>query len=113
MLEDLISTQKTEKKGYIIDTTIVADENISRAYIKKVAKYWTLQEVVRREREMKYVRIIPVVITINGFIHKKSVAELKKELGVKLKYEEIIKNLLIKEMKDLMYYVTNENPTYN
>ena len=61
---------------------------------------------------MKYVRIIPVVITINGFIHKKTVAELKKELGVKLKYEEIIKNLLIKEMKDLMYYVTNENPTY-
>ncbi len=86
---------------------IVADGNINRAYIKKVSKYWTLQERVRRERNLKFVRIIPVIITINGFIHKKSIAELK-QLNVNLSYPIIIKNLLIQEIKHIMYYVTNE-----
>ena len=63
-------------------------------------------------RDMTYVRTIPVVFTINGFVHKKSIAELKKELQLKLDYAAIIKNTLIKEMKDLMYYVVNENPLY-
>jgi len=109
---DIYLENRKEKKAYILDVTIVADENISRAYIKKVAKYWRLQEKVRSERELTYVRIIPIVFTINGFIHKKSTIELKKALGLKIKYEELIKNTLINEMKDLMYYITNENPTY-
>ena len=109
---DIYLENRTEKKAYIIDVTIMTEDKISRAYIKKVTKYWALQEKVRRERDMRYVRIIPVVFTINGFVHKKSITELKKELQLKIDYAAIIKNTLIKEMKDLMYYVANENPLY-
>ena len=56
---------------------------------------------------MRFVRVIPVVFTISGFIHKKSAKELK-ELGLKIDYPTIIKNMLVQEMKDVMYYVTNE-----
>ena len=107
---DIYIEDRDRRKAYTIDVTIVTEENISRAYIKKISKYWTLQEKVRSEREMSYVRSIPVVFTINGFVHKKSILELKKELQLKIDYAAIIKDTLTSEMKDLMYYVTNENP---
>ena len=61
---------------------------------------------------MRYVRIIPVVFTINGFVLNKSLTELKKELQLKFDSATIIKNSLISELKDLMYYIANENPLY-
>ena len=104
---DIYLEDRGKKKGYIIDVTIVCDSKIREAYIRKVGKYYRLQERIRRDRNMRFVRIIPVVFTISGFIHKKSAKELK-ELGLKIDYPIIIKNMLVQEMKEVMYYVTNE-----
>ena len=65
--------------------------------------------MILKDKELKYVRVIPIILTINGFVHKKSLYELKNELKINIKFDIIIKNVLVKEMKDLMYYTTNEN----
>ncbi|MBQ9790229.1 MAG: hypothetical protein IJW24_01380 [Clostridia bacterium] len=53
----------------IIDVTIVSDQNIRKAYFKKVNKYKQLQETVRKYLKVKDVQIIPIVLTINGLIN--------------------------------------------
>ena len=106
---DIYVQNRRERKAYIIDITIVKDEKISKVYINKVNKYGTLLNMILKDKELKYVRIIPIILTINGFVHKKSLYELKNELKIIIKFDIIFKNVLVKEMKDLMYYTTNEN----
>ena len=74
---DIYLEVRGKKKGYLIDVTIVCDSKFREAYIRKVGNYYRLHERVRRDRDMRFVRVIPLVFTISGFIHKKSVKELK------------------------------------
>lgn len=106
---DIYIEDRGKRKGYIIDVTIVKEERIKKAYIDKINKYRRLQEKLRRERDLKFVFVIPVVLTINGFIHKRSVDVLNNELKLKINFDEIIKNTLVNEMKDLMSYISGEN----
>ena len=60
------------------------------------------------KRWIKKVKIIPVIITINGFIYKRSMEELK-ELELEIDFTKTIRTLGIKQMKDLIFYLLNEN----
>ena len=46
-------------------------------YIHKINKYKNLQEKLRINRELIYVEIIPVILSINGLIHKETVIRIK------------------------------------
>ncbi len=90
---DIYVQNRRERKAYIIDITIVKDEKISKVYINKVNKYGTLLNMILKDKELKYVRIIPIILTINGFVHKKSLYELKNELKINIKFDIIFKNV--------------------
>ena len=67
---DIYYQNVKEKKGYIIDVAICQDRNIELNYIYKINKYKELQEKLIQSRELTYIEIIPVILTINGLIHK-------------------------------------------
>ncbi|BFU26129.1 hypothetical protein, conserved [Entamoeba histolytica] len=62
--------------------------------------------------KIKDVRIIPVVISINRLINKES-NKLIKELKIDIDIEKEIKDLVIKNMIDVMEYCFNHNQTYS
>ncbi|BFU24574.1 hypothetical protein, conserved [Entamoeba histolytica] len=99
-----------EKKGYIIDVVICQDNNLELNYIHKINKYKELQEKLRNNREIIYVEIIPVILSINGLIHKESVRRLKT-LKLQLDFSKILQTIIIKNMKDLMFYTGNSGST--
>ncbi|BFU19944.1 hypothetical protein, conserved [Entamoeba histolytica] len=99
-----------EKKGYIIDVVICQDNNLELNYIHKINKYKELQEKLRNNREIIYVEIIPVILSINGLIHKESVRRVKA-LKLQLNFSKILRTIIIKNMKDLMFYTFNSGST--
>ena len=92
-----------EEKAYIINVTIVTEWQPKHMH----NKYKPLQELIRDKR-IKQIKIIPVVITINGFIYKKSLDELRK-LELKIDFTKIIRTLTIRQMKEVMFYLFNED----
>ena len=90
----------------------MTEEKVSTTYFKKVTIYCSLQEKVWLERLMFYVWILPVVFTFNGFVHMKSMVDLKNKLLLILDYVAFIKNTLLKVLKDFIYYVLNKNSLY-
>ncbi len=108
---DIYIENTGQRKGYIIDVTIVKDEKLETAYYNKLKKYRNLHEHLRNDRNLNLIITIPVVITIDGFIHCKSVNLLNDELKLKFEFDKILKNTLINEMKDLLYYITGESPS--
>ncbi|BFU22537.1 hypothetical protein, conserved [Entamoeba histolytica] len=89
---------------------ICQDNNLELNYIHKINKYKELQEKIRNNREIKYVEIIPVILSINGLIHKESAKRLKS-LKLQLDFSTIIQTIIIKNMKDLMFYTFNSDST--
>ncbi|BFU25060.1 hypothetical protein, conserved [Entamoeba histolytica] len=92
--------------------TIVADHNINGAYWKKRNMYKELKNRLMKIEKLKDVKIIPVVISINGLINKES-NKLIKELKIEINIEKEIKNLVIKNMMDVMKYCGDHNQTYS
>ncbi|BFU23193.1 hypothetical protein, conserved [Entamoeba histolytica] len=92
--------------------TIVADHNINGAYWKKRNKYKELKNRLMKIEKLKDVKIIPVVISINGLVNKES-NKLIKELKIEIDIEKEVKNLVIKNMMDVMEYCFNHNQTYS
>ncbi|BFU22483.1 hypothetical protein, conserved [Entamoeba histolytica] len=99
-----------EKKGYIIDVAICQDNNLELNYIHKINKYKELQEKIRNNRELICVEIIPVILSINGLIHKESARRLKT-LKLQLDFAKILRTIIIKNMKDLIFYTGNSGST--
>ncbi|BFU18675.1 hypothetical protein, conserved [Entamoeba histolytica] len=99
-----------EKKGYIIDVAICQDNNLELNYIHKINKYKDLQEKLRNNKEIIYVEIIPVILSINGLIHKESIRRLKS-LKLQLYFSKVLQTIIIKNMKDLMFYTGNSDST--
>ncbi|BFU25623.1 hypothetical protein, conserved [Entamoeba histolytica] len=92
--------------------TIVADHNINGEYWKKRNKYNELKNILMKIEKLKDVKIIPVVISINGLINKES-NKLIKELKIEIDIEKEVKNLIIKNMMNVMEYCFNHNQTYS
>ncbi|BFU19533.1 hypothetical protein, conserved [Entamoeba histolytica] len=109
---DIYVIDKKNKTGLLFDMTIVADHNINGAYWKKRNMYKELKNRLMKIEKLKDVRIIPVVISINGLINKES-NRLIKELKIDIDIEKEVKNLVIKNMMDVMEYCFYHNQTYS
>ncbi|BFU24338.1 hypothetical protein, conserved [Entamoeba histolytica] len=92
--------------------TIVADHNINGAYWKKRNMYKELKNILMKIEKLKDVKIIPVIISINGLINKESI-RLIKELKIEINIVKEVKNLVIKNMMDVIEYCFNYNQTYS
>ncbi|ELP89043.1 hypothetical protein EIN_164630 [Entamoeba invadens IP1] len=90
-----------KEKAYIIDITIVANKNLSLAFFGKIKKYMELREKLRKCWDINNIKIVPVVITTGGLINKYSVQKIK-EMGLQLKWEKIVRNLLCQQMIEIM-----------
>ena len=95
-----------DKKGYINDVAICQDRNKELNYIYKINKYKELQEKLRQSRELTYVEIILVILSINGLIHKETVRRLKT-LKLQIDFPKILRTIIIKNMKYLIFYIFN------
>ncbi|BFU21587.1 hypothetical protein, conserved [Entamoeba histolytica] len=92
--------------------TNIADHNINGAYWKKRNMYKELKNRLMKIEKLKDVKINPVVISINGLINKES-NKLIKELKIEIDIEKEVKNLVIKNMMDVMEYCGDHNQTYS
>ncbi len=108
---DIYVIDKKNKTGLIIDMTIVADHNINGAYWKKRNMYKELKNRLMKIEKLKDVKIIPVVISINGLVNAESI-KLIKQLKIEIDITKEIKNLVIKNMMDVMEHCGDHNQTY-
>ncbi|BFU26583.1 hypothetical protein, conserved [Entamoeba histolytica] len=91
--------------------TVVTYHNINGVYLKKRNMYKELKNILMKIEKLKDVKIIPVVISINGLVNKES-NKLIKELKNDIDIEKEIKNNGIQNMIDVMEYCFNHNQTY-
>lgn len=75
---DILFINKQEKKGALIDIKIPLDDNIHTAYTEKIMKYEDLKRQVKNMYQLEEVRVIPIIITTNGLVHKNTEDNLKK-----------------------------------
>ena len=74
--------------------------------------YKELKNRLMKIEKLKDVKIIPVVISINGLVNKESI-RLIKELKIEIDIVKEVKNLVIKNMMDVMEYCGDHNQTYS
>ncbi|XP_044754301.1 uncharacterized protein LOC123313441 [Coccinella septempunctata] len=65
---DIVLFDKAEKSVSIIDVTVPADENISRAYTEKLTKYQDLAFELKEIYRLKKTSILPLIISVNGLV---------------------------------------------
>jgi len=109
---DIYIEDRDANIAYIIDVAIVKNDRLQNAYRNKLDKYSILQEKIRNDKQIQFVRIIPVIITIWGFIHKQSVKQIN-DLGITVDFVSIIRTLIIRQMKDIMFYISNGGSSMN
>ena len=91
---------------YFIDVTIVTDSNINTAYSDKINKCVELEKYIYGNVGAKSVKIIPVVLSINGLINQLSLVDLA-EFGLNIDWENIVRTVIIRNMQDIMTYFNN------
>ncbi|BFU22958.1 hypothetical protein, conserved [Entamoeba histolytica] len=74
--------------------------------------YKELKSRLMKIEKLKDVKINPVVISINGLVNKESI-KLIKELKNDIDIKKEMKNLVIKNMMDVMEYCGDHNQTYS
>ena len=90
--------------AYIFDVSIVKDCKVRETYSQKVGKYQQLSQKLHDEKGLKKSYIIPVIISTNGLLNKHTVQRLI-DLEINIKWPPIIRELLIHQMKDIMFYL--------
>lgn len=65
---DIVLFDKEEGKVTIIDVTVPADDNISKAYTEKLTKYHDLAFEMKEMYRLNTVLILPLIITTNGLV---------------------------------------------
>ena len=69
-----------------------------------MGKYQQLSQKLHDEKGLKKCYIIPVIISTNGLLNKHTVQRLI-DLEINIKWPPIIRELLIHQMKDIMFYL--------
>lgn len=75
---DIVLTNKKEKKVIFIEISIPLDDNLSTKYTEKHQKYQQLAREVEQIWQMRHVEVMPIIVSANGLVHKKSIAHLEK-----------------------------------
>ncbi|KAL1446767.1 hypothetical protein WDU94_003646 [Cyamophila willieti] len=79
---DLVLFDKEARSASIIDVTVPLDENLQKAYSTKLTKYEDLKQQLKHMYDLTSVNILPIVISANGLVHKRTAENIKK-LGIK------------------------------
>ena len=87
----------------VIDIAIVADHNLNKGYCHKCNAYTKLCNLLREKLKITHIKLIPVIISINGLINKHSVEDLK-EINISINWEKVVRDIVIRNMQDTMYY---------
>lgn len=87
----------------VMDAAIVADHNVNKVYLKKINKYEDLTQFFREVQPIKEKIIVPIIMSVNGLIHAETVKMLKK-LKINIDWTTTVRNILARNMIDLMYY---------
>ena len=66
--------------------------------------YKTLVERIRQNKGIQKVYIIPIVVTISGFISNQSIERLKT-FKINIKWPPIIREIIINQIKDIMFFL--------
>ena len=90
--------------AYIFDVTVVKNDRARSAYSEKVNNYRELAERLRKDRGLKRIIITPVVVTTSGLISRYSIQKLI-ECEFNIKWPPVIRELIIHQMKDIMFYL--------
>ena len=93
--------------AYIFDVSIVKDERLRATYSEKMGKYQELAQKLHDEKKLTKSYIVPIIISTNGLISSYTAKRLI-DLEINIKWPPIIRELLITQMKDLMFYL-NQN----
>lgn len=75
---DMVVWHKKLKTVEIIDFAVPQDYNLARTYGEKISKYEALAYQIKNLWQQKEVRIIPLVISANGLVHKKTTQHLSE-----------------------------------
>ncbi|MBV2145222.1 MAG: hypothetical protein KTM48_00520, partial [Wolbachia endosymbiont of Pissodes strobi] len=76
---DMVVWNKTEKSATLIDFAVPQDYNMAKTYAEKIRKYEQLAREVKQMWQLDNVRILPLIISVNGLVHKntsKHISEL-------------------------------------
>ncbi|XP_044765520.1 uncharacterized protein LOC123321825 [Coccinella septempunctata] len=82
---DITLFDKQRESCFIIDVTIPADDNVSRAYAEKLNKYGDLAFQLKELYNLKSMSIIPLIITVNGLVEHhliENTERLKLDLNI-------------------------------
>ena len=90
-------------RAIIIDIAIVDDHNLNKGYCHKHSAYTKLCNSLREKLKITHIRLIPVIISINGLINKHSVEDLK-QIDITINWKKVVRDIVIRNMQDLMYY---------
>ena len=100
-----------QELAYIFDVAIVSDHKVRETYSQKVGKYQQLSQMLYQEKGIKKAMIIPVIISTSGLINKHSYQRLR-ELEINIKWAPIIRELIINQMKDIMFYLNQQTDNF-
>ena len=82
-----------EKNVLIFDVSIVNKKYLEERFKTKNKKYSELALNLKEMSGLKYSMVIPVIVSVEGLIHKKSV-ELLDQAGIKINWGKSITNIL-------------------
>ena len=90
---DITVINKEKSYGIIIDVSIVGKYRQEKTYKEKLEKYKNTNLTIKQSHGLQAIQIIPVIITIDGLIHKKTIIEISKA-GIEVDWNKAIKKVL-------------------
>lgn len=75
---DIVLFNKTEKSVQIIDVSVPADDNITKAYTEKVSKYHDLAFELKEIYGLRKTSIVPLIISVNGLVEAHMLENTKR-----------------------------------
>lgn len=75
---DMVIWNKVEKSAILVDFAVPSDHNLSKTYAEKYEKYQILAQEIKSIWQLKRVTIMPLVISVNGLVHKRTVQHIEE-----------------------------------
>lgn len=74
----MVLWDKQNKTATIIDFAVPLDHNLAKSYAEKISKYEALSQQMKDMWRLRRVTIMPLVISANGLVHRKTIQHLKE-----------------------------------
>lgn len=75
---DMVVFNKDERTAIIIDFAVPLDQNLTKTYAEKITKYEALAQQIRDMWKLGKVTIMPLIVSCNGLVHKKTTQHLEQ-----------------------------------